>query len=204
MALTEEQVKEAKKQLLEQVQNLPEEQKKQAEEHISSMTPEAIELMIQQQQETQRIFRMIVEKKIPSTSIGENSEAIAVLSVKAISEGHAIIIPKNPAEDEKSVPKGAMDLSKEISEKIKANLKAKSVETIAEKSFGEVVLNVIPVYDTPLDLKSQRIDKTPEQLQEIKQKIALEVIKKPEKTVIKIEKKKPSENQVQKLKRRIP
>ena len=85
MALTEEQIIELKKQLSEQIKNLPEDQKKQAQDQIDSMTSDALESMLKQQQEKQQIFRQIVEGKIPSKKIAENEDALAILDIKPIS-----------------------------------------------------------------------------------------------------------------------
>ena len=85
MTLTPEQIKALKKQLLSQIQNLPEAQKKEAQAQIESLSPEALELMLKQQEEKQEpVFRLIIKGEIPSIKIGENEEALAVLEINPI------------------------------------------------------------------------------------------------------------------------
>ncbi len=202
MVLTKSQIKELKSQLEQQISHLPTEKQKEAQEQIDSLSPESLETMLEQQhsQETQKIFRMIIEGKIPSVKIDENEKAIAVLSVKSISKGHTLIIPKSQITNEKDIPKEAHALSEKLSKKLISSLKASSTSLIPESSFGEMIINVIPIYDKPLSLKSPREDISIEKLEEIKKEINVEKI---EKTVekIKIEK---AKSQILKLKRRIP
>ncbi|MEK6844170.1 MAG: HIT domain-containing protein [Nanoarchaeota archaeon] len=206
MAITKQQAKELKAQLIQQISNLPPERKAEAEYQINSLSEEALESMLDEQQKTksQRIFRLIVEKQIPSVKLDENSKAIAVLSTKSISKGHTIIIPKNEVEKEKDMPKEVYSLAEELSKKLINSLKAKSTSIISEKIFGETIIHIIPIYDKPLDLKSKREDLSAEQLEKIKLEINVERI---EKKVEKIKIKTPSKiqpDQILKLKRRVP
>jgi len=200
MALTPEQVKEVKENLKKQIQNLPPEKRTEAESQIDAMSPEIIESGLKQEQ-TQKIFRLIIEKQIPSIQVDENSDSIAVLEIRPISEGHIIIIPKSPAETEKDLPKSSLDLAEKLSEKLKSSLGANSTLTKPQTLFGETIINIIPIYDKPLTLQSERTEKSPEELQETLKKI--NVIKK-EKKIIKIKKKKSPRKKVLKLDRRIP
>jgi len=207
MALTEEQVKEIRNQLSEQIQHLAPEQRAEAQKQIDSMSTEALESMLKQQmkqRQSQKIFRQIVSGEIPSVKVDENSEAIAVLDILPISEGHVVIIPKSPAKSDKEIPKSVLSFAEEISKKLKANLKALSIETIPEIKFGEAIINLIPIYDKPLDLSSSRAQSTPEKLKEIALKINTIKIEKRQPEQIKIEKKTPEPSQVEKLSRRIP
>ncbi len=202
MALTKEQIKELKTQLSEQISHLPPDKKAEAENQINEMSPESLEAMLEQQKtQQQKIFRMIIEGKIPSVKIDEDSNAIAVLSTKSLSKGHAIIIPKLPIIKEKDIPKEIHEFSEKISKKLISSLKPKSCSVLAEKAFGEIVLHIIPIYDKPLTLSSSRQDLSPEQLEEIKKQINIEKIsKEPEKIKIK----KPAKSKPIKLNRRIP
>ena len=204
MTLTKEQTKELKSQLMQQIAHLPLEKKAEAEEQINSLSEESLESMLKEQHsQQQRIFRLIIEKQIHSVQIAENSKAIAVLSIKSISKGHAIIIPKQVVENEKDLSKEAHSLAEETSKKIIHSLKASSTSIISEKAFGEVIIHVIPIYDKPLNLHSKREDLSTEQLEKIKLEINVERIeKKVEK--IKIKTQKTPENKILKLKRRVP
>jgi len=54
MVLTEEQVKELKRQLSEQIKHLPPDQKTAAEQQINGMSPDALESMLKQQMAQQK------------------------------------------------------------------------------------------------------------------------------------------------------
>ena len=205
MALTKEQIEELKAQLSEQIQHLPPEQRRQAQEQIDSMSTEALETMLKQQQaQSQKIFRMIINKEIPSVLIAENPGAIAVLSVKSISKGHTLIIPKTAVYKESDLPKEVHLLSEEISKKLIESLKAKSTSIISERNFGEVIINVIPIYDKPLNLSSPRNDETVEELEKLKVQINIERIKKEPEKIEKLKIEKKPEEKPLKLRRRVP
>ena len=105
MALTQQQIKILKEQLLSQIENLPGDKKAEARRQIETLSPQALELMLKQQEkERESIFRLIVKGEIPSVKIDENDDAIAVLEINPISKGHAIIIPKTPAKSSKDIP----------------------------------------------------------------------------------------------------
>ena len=202
MALTPQQIKVLKEQLLSQIENLPENTKAEARAQIESLSQKSLELMLKQQQSNskEKIFRLIIEGKIPSTKIEENEDAIAVLEINPISRGHMIIIPKNPAKSSKDIPEQAFKLAKKLSNLLINKLNAKSAEIQTENKFGETILNVIPIYDKPLNLNSERKSTNKEELTKIKDEIEKEE-KKIE--VIKLTKEK-STSQPVKLKRKIP
>jgi histidine triad (HIT) family protein len=214
MALTPEQVKELKAQLFQQVQSMPEPQKSQAIEQINVMSAEALESMIKQQQsrqgkggtgdedeEQKGVFRMIIDKEIPSKVVAENEDCLAVLDIKPISKGHTVIITKKQAKEEKSIPSSAFKLAKTITKNFKKKLKAKDSLVAPELKFGEYILNVIPIYDKPLSLSSPRTDAPKEELEK-----TLELIKVIEKIKKKIQKIKIKKQKLEvvKMERRIP
>ena len=122
MPLTPEQIQNLKAQLSEQIQHLPEDQKAEAQKQIDSLSPEALEAMLKQQKSKssreKSIFRLIIEKQIPSYQIDENSQAIAVLEINPISQGHVIIIPRLAARNSRELPTQAFSLAKKISKRI--------------------------------------------------------------------------------------
>ena len=210
MTLTEEQVQALKKRLETQIQHLPDEQKAEAQRQIDNMSPEALESMLKmemaQQKEqgissggTQEVFRAIIDEKIPSKKVSENKDAIAVLDIKPISRGHLVIIPKKQAKEEKDIASGCIELAKELEERMKEILKVEKVEIVTENKFGEFIINVIPVYDTPVSLHSSRTEPSDEDLS----KIYSELYEKPKLPLIKIEKPKPLKKTL-KMKRKIP
>lgn len=203
MPLTQEEVKELKVQLMEQVQHLPPEQKKQAQAQIESMSSEALESLLKQQSPSNNksIFRLIVDKEIDSIILAENQESIAVLDINPISEGHTLIIPKLPCNIAEKIPKSAFALAKEISNKIISNLKAKTTKIETDIQFGEAIIHLIPIYKEDLNKKSPRKKSDIKNLSQIKQ--SLETIK-IENKVEKIKIEKLSKSAALKINRRIP
>lgn len=200
MALTPEQVQELKSQLFSQVQHLPPEKKQEAEEQIKNMSSEALEMMIKQQTGSQKsIFRMIIDKEVESVIVGSNDEALAVLDINPLSEGHTLVIPKSPALSTQQIPSKAFELAQKVSFLIKENLKAPSVSIQTEMKFGEAIIHIIPSYSSPISLDSKRKKSSPEELREILKKMAPEETPKP----IKI-KKTSSPKEFVKKARRIP
>lgn len=209
MTLTAEEVAELKEQLREQIKNLPEEQHAQAEAQIQAMSAEAIELMLRQQQErssnasdgeNKTIFRMIVDKEVTSYIIDENADAIAVLDINPLSKGHTLIIPKKATANASDIPAGAFALAKELGKKIVARLKAQSTDIQSEKKFGEAIIHVIPIYDSPVSLTSPRKKGIPEELEKIAATLKQEELPKMQT----IQKTPPQPSQTYRLRRKIP
>lgn len=214
MALTHEQVKELKAQLSEQIKHLPEGQRKAAQQQIDSMSVEALETMLRQQQATaggggkpsgsaqaqKGIFRMLVDGDIPAKIIDQNKECIAVVSKRAISKGHVLVIPRKSVSDSKLLPSSAFTLAKKISRKFGSKFEASGGEIQTEAAFGEVIVNVFPVYDKPVSVDSERHEASDSEMNEVYEK--LRVIIRPKKTVIKQKARK--EPEILKLRRRVP
>jgi histidine triad (HIT) family protein len=208
MVLTPKQVEDLKAQLSQQIQQLPEDQRVAAQKQIDSMSPEALESMLEQQRssqnngtETQKpIFRAIIDGEIPSKKIDENLDAIAVLEIKPISKGHVIIIPKKQVKNPINITKKTLSLAKSVSKRIISKLKAKEVKTFTPSTFGEIIINLIPIYDQPLDINSSRQETAEDELLETQQKL----YKKHSKPVIKNPGRSRKNKEVIKLKRRVP
>jgi len=203
MTLTHEEIQEIKKQLSQQIQHLSPDKKSQAQQQIDSMSEEALESLLEQQKSKQPqkpLFRMIVDREIPSRILDENRFALATLDIKPISQGHTIIIPKSPVEKAKDLPSQVFSLAKKIAKKTSLKLKSKSAEIQTEFKFGEIIINVIPIYEESLNINSPRSSPSDSELEEVYKK--LRVIKKPKVQRIKI--KKTQETKILKLNRRIP
>ena len=206
MPLTTEQIKNLKEQLSKQISHLSGEQKAKAQTQIDSLSPEALELMLKQSQQKEKtskksekpIFRQIVDKDTPSVIIDQNKKAIAVLDIFPISQGHTIIIPIEAARTSINIPAQAMALAKKIAKRLSTKLKASSVQILTETKFGETIINVLPSYETPLNLSSPRS----EAKQEVLEKIAVK-LKPIKKKIVEKLKAAPS-GQPLKLPRRIP
>jgi diadenosine tetraphosphate (Ap4A) HIT family hydrolase len=207
MSLTKEEIEEIRKQLLNQIHHLPEDQKIEAQEKILSMSPEVLESFLKEQQAMQmsdkpknEIFRMIVDKEIPSKIIDENKDSIAVLDIKPISIAHVVIIPKKRVVDAKQMPSSTFRLAKSIAKRISLKLKAKGFEIQTEFKFGEVILNLIPIYDKSLNLNSPRTEQSEEELNKIYNLIRR--IKKEK--IIRIKRPQNSQNSSLRINRRVP
>ncbi len=198
MSLSKEQISQLKKQLLEQVKHLPENQRKEAEKQIENLSDKAIEEMLESQNESQNeIFREIVSGKIPSKKIAENKEAIAVLEIKPISKGHVLVIPKERLKDIDKVPGEVAILIDKVSKLLIEKLKLKDVKIIPELKLGEVIINIIPVYEKDLNLESERSIAKEEELDKM-----IEAINK--KQEIQEAKSEAKKEELKKFPRRIP
>lgn len=208
MAYTPEQVIEVKRQIFNQTKDLPEDQRKAIEEQVNAMAPEQLEEFVKQQMQQggqaggggsqKGIFRMIVDGDVPSKKVDENKEVIAVVSKRAVSKGHVLVIPKKVVSDVKGLPSSAFTLAKKIAKKLSSKMKAKDVEIQTANVFGETVIDVMPVYDKAIN-KGEAYEASEEEMEEVYSK--LRVVEKPK--VIKIKKVK-SQGKPIKLKRRIP
>lgn len=158
--LTKEQADEIKKQLLSQVENLPQENKEQIKQQISEFNEEQLEafleqnkVQVQQGQEgaegTKCIFCSIIENKMPSYKIAENKKAIAILELNPLTKGHILILPLEHTTLDK-MPKLAMSLAQKIAKKIKTKLKPEDIKFETSSFQGHSIINVVPLYkDNP-------------------------------------------------------
>lgn len=202
MTLTDEQIAEAKKQLSEQIAHLPDDQKAQAQQQIDSMSPEAIEKMVAEQAQgnSQQVFRLIVQGKIPAKVIADIDDAIAVLSTKSISKGHSVIIPKTAVTKSSDMPASVFELAKVISAKVIEVLQAHGSEIQTQFAFGELVVHVIPVFDKPVSINSQPTDADEKELEELAKKLFIPAAKKEPDIITQPEK----DETVFKLRRKVP
>lgn len=202
--LTKEQLEQVKKQLMEQISSFPAEQQQAMKEQISTMNDtELEEFLIKNKmissENQENPFRMIVEGKIPSYKISETNNAIAVLEINPISEGHTIIIPKT-AKKPNEIPEEILEFSKNLSEQLKQKLNCKEVIIQTSEMFGEAIINLLPVYKNET-LNSKREKASEDDLRITLEKIISkepEVIKKPKK------KRKTSIKKLPKAPKRIP
>ena len=164
---TQEQSEQIKKQLLEQVEKLNIENKKQIKEYIEGLDEIGLENFLkqnniqlsnlsEQQQEKKPIFELIVNNELPSYKIAENKNAIAVLELNPLSKGHSLVIPKQKTTIEK-IPKTAFSLAQKLSKKIKSKLNPTNIkiETFSFQNYPAI--NIIPVYKNK-ELKKEKVD----------------------------------------------
>lgn len=178
MELSPEQIKEIKKQIINQINSaFPEDKKAESISKVESMNEEEIVQFLEQNNlikdsegndvsSENCIFCSIVSGEIPSTKISENSGAIAILEINPVSEGHTIIIPKI---HEDKASKDSEKLAKEIKEKIIDSLNPKEVLIEHSTLAGHAIINVIPVYGNSVETKRKKV--SVEELKKIKEKI---------------------------------
>ena len=186
MPLTHSQTEQIKKQIIQQIENsFPPESKEGAKRQLEQMTPEQLEQFLIQNKlikdlpdseqspnasskMQQSPFRLIASEEIPSHKIAENNDAIAVLEINPISKGHIILIPKKEVFDTEDLPESIFTLAKEISQNIKSNLKPKDVSMFVNKVLGEIIINLLPIYNKE-DINSPRRQASEEELIELKE-----------------------------------
>ncbi|MBS3084376.1 HIT domain-containing protein [Candidatus Pacearchaeota archaeon] len=127
-------------------------------------------LLGENEKNSQCIFCSIVFGDIPSSKIGENEKAIAILDINPASTGHSLIIPKEHINSKESLPKETEKLALEIKEKLKKVFNPKRVDFVSSNIMGHDILNVLPVYKSET-LNSERKRASPEELENIKEKL---------------------------------
>ncbi len=179
--LNSEQVEQIKEQLLGQVDKLfPEEKREAAKRQITAMGSEELESFLKQNNlagEQQNPFRLIASGQVPSYSVDENKNCLAVLELNPISEGHTLAIPKRPVKEGKKVPTYLKNFAKKVAKKLKTKLKAKDVAVVPTPMFDETIINILPVYKDET-LNSPRKQASQEDLQTLQNKINKKIIKK--------------------------
>lgn len=202
MPLTEEQAKQIKQQLLQQLDKFPEEQRNAAKQQIDSMSTEELEQFLNQNNlvpqkpqvvqpqgktakygKEQCIFCSIADGKISSFKLDENKQAIAVLEINPMSVGHTIILPKEHTAVEQ-IPKAALSLAKKFAKKIKSKLKPREVEISTSNMQGHTIVNIIPIYN---DIPNERKKAEESQLKQLQSLLQVKPRKKAGKKKIKSE-----------------
>ncbi len=166
MPFTQQQAEEIKKQLFQEIENLPNANKAQIKEYIEGLNEIELEEFLEknkikisekpgqeiagEEKQEKPVFQLIVEQAIPSYKLGENEKALAILEINPLSYGHVLIIPKEKTTVEK-MSKKAFILAQKLSGKIKSKLKPSEIK-IETFSFQDYpAINVVPLYkDKPL------------------------------------------------------
>jgi histidine triad (HIT) family protein len=179
MALSKQQAEEIKKQLLEQVESLPAENKEQIKQHILGLDESGLEEFLKEQSiqiskseppsKAQCIFCSIARNEILSYKIGENKKAVAILELNPLSKAHSIIVPFEHRPTEK-IPKQALGLAREIAQKIKSKFKSLDIKIETSSFMDHSIINVIPIYkDMPLEKKKM----SEKELKDIQKKLEI-------------------------------
>lgn len=160
MALTGEQAKQVKKQLLEQIKKLPKDQQEGLKEQIEEATPEELEEFIKAQQgqgSSKCVFCEIVSGKIPSTKVYEDAEILVLMEIMPASKGHLLILPKHHYQFIQEIPEKLLNklfyFVKTISPILVKEMDAKSLSIyipqgqLAGQRIPHFVINLIPRYE---------------------------------------------------------
>src|SRR3989344_8719164 len=185
MTLPPEQIEQIKQQIIQQIENTFQKEKKEsAIQQIEEMNEEELENFLAQNnliknsenEEEKCVFCSIGSEKISGYKISENESAIAVLEINPVSKGHTLVIPKVHVQE---ISKETQDFAKEISTKIKEKLNAKSIQTEESEMFGHKIVNIIPIYEgKTLDGKKQPASK--KVLEEMQKELSIKTEKKEE------------------------
>ena len=167
--LSEEQEEQIKKQLIQQIEStFPKDKKQLAKEKIISMNSQQLEEFLKQNKlmngQQQNPFRSIIAGETPSYRIDENKKAIAILEINPVSLGHVLIIPKNPVD--KKIPKSISGFAEKVAKKLRTKLEPKEVSISASNILGEIIINILPIYEDE-NLESGRRQAKPEELEEL-------------------------------------
>lgn len=176
--LSKEQAEEIKKQLLPQINKLPDENKEQIKEYIQGLNEEELEDFLKKQNiqfktdakqegKSPCIFCSIVKNEIPSYKIAETKKEIAILEINPLTKGHSIVLPKEHASIEK-IPKSALTLAQKIAKKIKKKLKPEDIKIETSSLQGHAMINIIPIYK---DQKMEKRKADEKELKDIQKKL---------------------------------
>ena len=211
--LTNEQIEEAKKQIISQIDsNFPGDKKEIAKQQVQEMTNAEFEEFLKQnnmlhgnEENQQCIFCSIVKGDIKSYKIDESEDAIAILEINPISKGHTIIIPKKHIVSEQ-IGESIIEFGKKVSDILQNKLNPKKVSVFSTTLMNHSIINLLPIYQAE-DKDSERKQANPKELEEL-QKILTEekTIKKKEEPKKKEIIKKPKAKKLKdiKLPKRIP
>ena len=166
--LTEEETENIKEQLLKQIENFPEEQRKEAIGQIESMDSAQLEEFLEKNKLIKNnekcLFCSIADEEIPSYKIAESEESIAILDINPVSKGQILVIPKLHKKIEES---DSMELAQNISKLLKKRLKPEDIRIETTSVQGHGIINVIPIYKGKKLEKKKAEDKEMYELQQI-------------------------------------
>lgn len=174
---------EIRKDLLEQISKLPEEQSSQLREKIESMSDDEI-IQIAKSQPQNCLFCEIVSGRIETFRIYESNNLVAILDINPVARGHMLIMPRNHFQFISQIPN---DIIYEIFSFVKAIspilLKVTNAQGITihtsqgiEQNVPHFAVNLIPRYkDDNLNFLSNRQKASKEELEKIRVSIRNEL-----------------------------
>jgi histidine triad (HIT) family protein len=147
--------------------DLTEEQRKEWEEKLKTMTPDEIAKL----QKQQCIFCQIISGKVPSKKIYEDDSSVAILDINPATKGHVLLFPKDHYSIMSQVPDDVLGdlnlVSRNISQAMLRCLGASGTNMfvanglVAGQRAQHFMIHIIPRKDSDklLDLNEKLIDK---------------------------------------------
>ena len=123
MSISDQDSANIKKQLLSQIEKLPQEQQEQARAYIESMNNEQLENFLKQNnmiqssspsKQSECVFCLIANKKVDAFRLYEDKDYLAALEINPFSKGHIILIPKKHIKEAKSLKSKAFTIANKI------------------------------------------------------------------------------------------
>lgn len=193
MALTDEQAKTIKEQLLKQIEAYPEDKREYAKNFILGLTNEKLEeflvrnnlLQNSESSEESRnagenkgvghdcIFCALANKLVSSFVVYEDKSYLACLEINPLNKGHVLLIPKKHILKTKSLKQTAFSLADKIGKHLIKHLDAQSFQISSSDEMKHAVINIIPIYKNqkPEELKKAPAKK--EELAELAKKVGI-------------------------------
>jgi len=112
----------------------------------------------------QCVFCSITKGEVPSYKLEETDKARVILELNPVSEGHALVLPKDHVAVDK-LSKSIMTLSQKVAKRIKKKLKADDVKIETSNFQGHSMINIIPIYEGKSMEKKKAEEKDLERLQ---------------------------------------
>ncbi len=174
MPLTDEQAKQIKAQLLQQIAKLPQNQQGQLRQYISAMSPQQLEQFLikngmlkpgqdlsSEAQESESksspsksqpkqkmsdcIYCNLANKLIQSFALYEDKDYLAVLEINPFSQGHTIIIPKKHVKETKSLKSKAFAVANRLGKHIVKKLKGLKAESFTLTTSADLKHAIINI-----------------------------------------------------------
>lgn len=124
------------------------------------------------------IFSKIIKGEIPCYKVAEDSRFFAFLDINPLAKGHTLVVPKKITDyifDIDDEELGAMMVfAKKVAKAIKTNFPCQKVGmTVIGLEVPHAHIHLVPINDIyDIDFRREKLKLTPEQFQEIANKIA--------------------------------
>jgi histidine triad (HIT) family protein len=178
--LNDEQTQNIKLQLLKQLENFPEDQRKMMKHKIISMGNEEMEQFVQEnkldhleenddkeEEKPSCIFCAIAENKLKSYKISENEHYVAILELNPLSKGDVLIIPKKHT-TLAEIKEDSLDFAKKVSEILMKKLNPKEIKLSKNEIMTHAIIEIIPIYGN----ETERKKVTEEELAKLQQELS--------------------------------